>query len=125
MASNRQATRADAAPADAPSAGVAALYQRIYAVIRRIPRGRVATYGQVAELAGIPGGARISAAALKVSGGRVPWHRVVGKRGVFGRIAILDPVGAATQRERLTRERVTVDDRGAIDLRVYGWLPLD
>ncbi len=117
MASNRQATRADAS-------GVAALYQRIYAVIRTIPRGRVATYGQVAELAGIPGGARISAAALKVGGGQVPWHRVVGKRGMFGRIAILDPVGAATQRARLTRERVAIDDRGAIDLRVFGWLPI-
>jgi methylated-DNA-protein-cysteine methyltransferase related protein len=105
-------------------ARVAALYRTIYAVIRRIPKGRVATYGQIAELAGIPGGARISAAALKVSAGQVPWQRVCGKAGrARARIAILDPMGAATQRALLEAEGVAVGDRGLIDLGVYGWLP--
>jgi methylated-DNA-protein-cysteine methyltransferase-like protein len=103
---------------------IAALYRSIYAVIRRIPRGKIATYGQVAEVAGIPGGARIAAAALKVSGGRVPWQRVCGKAGrTRARIAILDPVGAAVQRGLLEREGVVVGDKGLIDLGVYGWLP--
>lgn len=102
------------------------LYTRIHRVIRKIPRGRVATYGQVAELAGIPGGARISAAALKTStkADRLPWQRVIGKAGKLrGRIAIHDPVGAAIQRQLLADEGVEVSERGLIALDEYGWLP--
>jgi methylated-DNA-protein-cysteine methyltransferase related protein len=103
---------------------VAALYRSIYAVIRRIPKGRVATYGQVALVAGIPGGARIAAAALKVSDGQVPWQRVCGTAGkARARIAILDPVGAAMQRAMLEDEGVALDARGRIDLDAYGWRP--
>jgi methylated-DNA-protein-cysteine methyltransferase-like protein len=102
------------------------LYRSIYAVVRRIPRGRVATYGQVAELAGIPGGARVAGAAMKTSKptDRLPWQRVIGKAGSNrGRIAIHDPVGAAVQRQRLEHEGVTVGDTGLIALDRYGWLP--
>jgi methylated-DNA-protein-cysteine methyltransferase-like protein len=103
------------------------LYRAIHAVIRKIPRGRVATYGQVAELAGIPGGARIAAAALKTSKptDRIPWQRVIGKKGkLTGRIAIHDPVGAAVQRELLEGEGVAIGDTGVVKLDVYGWLPI-
>ena len=102
------------------------LYRAIYAVVSQIPRGRVATYGQVAELAGIPGGARVAGAALKVSrpGDRLPWQRVIGKAGkIRGRIAIHDPVGAAVQRQRLEDEGVAIGDTGLIALDRYGWLP--
>ena len=102
------------------------LFEAIRAVIRRIPRGRVATYGQVAELAGIPGGARIAAAALKTSlpSDRLPWQRVIGKAGKLrGRIAIHDPVGAAVQRQLLEDEGVAVGDKGLVPLDVYGWMP--
>ena len=102
------------------------LYVAIRAVIRKIPRGRVATYGQVAELAGIPRGGRIAAAALKTSlpSDRLPWQRVIGKAsGMRGRIAIHDPVGAATQRELLETEGVDVGDKGLVALDVYGWQP--
>ena len=102
------------------------LYRRIYTVVRRIPRGTVATYGQVAELAGIPGGARIAGAALKTSrpGVKLPWQRVIGKASrLRGRIAIHDPIGAAIQRKLLEEEGVTVGDTGLIALDVYGWLP--
>jgi len=105
---------------------VAALYRAIYAVARRIPIGRVATYGQLAELAGIPGGARVAGAAMKVSkpGDRVPWQRVIGKAGARrGRIAIHDPVGAAVQRQLLTEEGVSIGETGLIALERYGWLP--
>ncbi|MEO8704989.1 MAG: MGMT family protein [Kofleriaceae bacterium] len=105
---------------------VRTLYRSIHAVIRKIPKGHVATYGQVAELAGLPGGARIAAAALKTSkpGDALPWQRVIGKRGkTTGRIAIHDPVGAAVQRELLEAEGVSVGDTGAIKLDRYGWLP--
>ena len=99
----------------------------MHAVIRKIPRGRVATYGQVAELAGLPGGARVAAASLKTStrADALPWQRVIGKAGPKrGRIAIHDPVGAAMQRALLEKERVEVGDRGIVALDVYGWLPV-
>lgn len=101
------------------------LYAAIYAVARRIPRGRVATYGQLAELAGLPGGARVAGAAMKVStpAARLPWQRVVGKRGSSGQIAIHDPVGAAVQRQLLRDEGVEVSERGQIALARFGWLP--
>lgn len=102
------------------------LFRAVHAVIKKIPKGHVATYGQVAELAGIPGGARIAAAALKTSkpGDQLPWQRVIGKAGKLrGRIAIHDPVGAAIQRELLTREGVTIGDTGLVALDVFGWLP--
>ena len=53
----------------------------VFAVVRRIPRGRVATYGQVAEAAGYPGAARHIVWALRTCGPDVPWHRVVGAGG--------------------------------------------
>jgi len=101
------------------------LYSRIYQVVRKIPRGTVATYGQVAELAGIPGGARVAGAALKTSKprDRLPWQRVIGKAGKLrGRIAIHDPVGAAVQRKLLEDEGVTIGDTGLVALDVFGWL---
>lgn len=110
---------------DRPGAHLARLFALIYAVARTIPRGRIATYGQVAELAGLPGGSRVAGAAMKASKptDRVPWQRVVGKRGRQGRIAIHDPVGAAVQRQLLEREGVVVSDRGLIELDEVGWLP--
>src|SRR5215468_1807694 len=105
---------------------VAKLYRAIYAVVRRIPRGQVATYGQVAELAGIPGGGRVAGAAMKVSrpGDRLPWQRVIGKAGrTRGRIAIHDPVGAAVQRKLLAREGIEIGETGLVPLDRYGWLP--
>ena len=105
-----------------------ALYRSIYTVIRRVPYGHVATYGQVAELAGVPNGGRVAGAALKVSkpADRLPWQRIVGKAGkTRGRIAIYDPVGAAIQRQLLEDEGVTIGDSGLIDLGVFGWLPAD
>src|SRR3954471_13226219 len=105
---------------------VAELYRAIYAVVRRIPRGHVATYGQVAELAGLPGGARVAGAAMKTCkpGDRLPWQRVIGKASANrGRIAIHDPVGAAVQRQLLGDEGVHIADTGLIALDRYGWLP--
>jgi len=102
-----------------------ALYRAIYQVIRRIPKGRVATYGQVAELAGIPNGGRVAGAALKVSKPTdgLPWQRVIGKASkTRGRIAIYDPVGAAIQRQLLEGEGVTIGDGGLVALDKFGWL---
>ena len=100
------------------------LYREFYAVVRRIPRGRVVTYGQVAELAGHPGAARAVGAAMRASSGRgLPWQRVVGKHARnLARVAILDPVGGAVQRELLEREGVAFTRAGYIPLDRFSWL---
>lgn len=101
------------------------MFRAMHQIVRKIPRGRVLTYGQLAELAGLPGGARVAGAAMKRSDG-LPWQRVVGKAGPRrGRIAIHDPVGAAVQREKLAAEGVPVSDAGTIDLAAYGWIDAD
>src|SRR5262245_15616038 len=101
---------------------VARLYEQFYAVVRRIPRGRVLTYGQVAELAGHPGAARAAGAAMRASGNRgLPWQRVVGShaRGL-AKIAILDPVGGSVQRAMLEDEGVVFTPAGYIPLARFG-----
>ena len=100
------------------------LYREFYAVVRRVPRGRVVTYGQVAELAGHPGAARAVGAAMRASTGRgLPWQRVVGKHARnLGRVAILDPVGGAVQRGLLEREGVTFTAAGYIRLDRFAWV---
>ncbi len=96
----------------------------IHAVVRRIPRGRVATYGQVAALAGLPRHARLAGYALHAlpEGSALPWHRVL---GAGGRLSLMrSPSGAGiTQRLRLEREGVGFDARGRVDLERYGWRP--
>jgi len=104
---------------------IARIYADIYAVVREIPAGRVATYGQVAELAGRPGAARVVGAAMRQAGEQaVPWQRVVGKKAKrLAKVAILDPIGGATQRSILESEGVDFTDRGYIRLDEFGWLP--
>jgi methylated-DNA-protein-cysteine methyltransferase-like protein len=103
-----------------------ALYGHIYAVVRTIARGRVATYGQVAELAGIPGGARVAGAAMRFASDLgLPWQRVVGKRSATtAQVNIHDPVGAGIQRALLEAEGVEFSASGGISLARFGWLPL-
>lgn len=99
-------------------------YERIYAVVRRIPRGRVATYGQVASLAGCPGRPRLAGYALHASGPHhaLPWHRVLGAGGRLT-LARLDPAGALTQRIRLEAEGVRFTARGRVDMDACQWQP--
>jgi methylated-DNA-protein-cysteine methyltransferase-like protein len=97
-------------------------YARILAVVRRIPRGRVATYGQVAALAGFPHAPRLAGYALHAlpEGSPVPWHRVVAAGGVLT-LGKLSPHGAITQRLRLEKEGVCFDARGCADLERCRW----
>jgi methylated-DNA-protein-cysteine methyltransferase-like protein len=100
-------------------------WSRFYRIVRRIPRGRVATYGDVALAAGKPHGARqvgYALAALRGARHAVPWQRVLGARARrYAAISILDPVGAAVQRELLEAEGIRFDDRGRVDLARFGW----
>jgi methylated-DNA-protein-cysteine methyltransferase-like protein len=103
-----------------PSAG-AGSYARIYAVVRRIPRGRVATYGQVAELAGLAGHARQVGYALHAlpAGTTVPWHRVINAAGGVSLRA--SPGDELTQRQLLEEEGVEFDLRGRVRLAKVQW----
>jgi methylated-DNA-protein-cysteine methyltransferase-like protein len=96
-----------------------------YRIVRRIPRGRVATYGDVALAAGKPRGARqvgFALAALRGTRHDVPWQRVLGARPRgHAAVSILDPMGAAVQRKLLEDEGVRFDERDRIDLARYGW----
>jgi methylated-DNA-protein-cysteine methyltransferase-like protein len=98
-------------------------WDRVYAVIRRIPRGRVATYGQIARLAGLAGQARQVGYALSAlpAGSRVPWHRVINARGEVSRRS--HPGAELTQRMLLEREGLRFDARGRVRLRLVQWQP--
>jgi methylated-DNA-protein-cysteine methyltransferase-like protein len=99
-----------------------AFFERVYDAVRAIPRGRVATYGQVAQLIGVPRGARAVGWALRALDPRaaraVPWHRVV---GAGGRISPRAGAGPLLQRRRLAAEGV-VFRRGCVDIRRHGLL---
>jgi len=98
-------------------------FERVYAAVRAIPRGRVATYGQVARLIGVPRGARAVGWALRAldphRARAVPWHRVV---GAGGRISPRAGGGPVLQRRRLQSEGVGFR-AGRVDLRRHGLLP--
>jgi methylated-DNA-protein-cysteine methyltransferase related protein len=97
-------------------------YPAIYAVVRRIPPGRVATYGQVAALAGVPGQARLVGYALNALADTspLPWHRVINAQGrVSARAG--EPGGSVLQRIRLEQEGVAFDARGRVSLERFGW----
>jgi methylated-DNA-protein-cysteine methyltransferase-like protein len=102
-------------PRTAPSA-----WLRVYAVVRRIPRGRVSTYGAVALAAGFGRAARVAGWALHAlpRGSDVPWHRVVAAGGRLS-LARLDLDAALTQRLRLEKEGVRFDARGRVPLASY------
>jgi methylated-DNA-protein-cysteine methyltransferase-like protein len=96
-----------------------AAYEAIWKIVGTIPRGRVASYGQVARLAGLPGRARLVGTALgEAPAGQLPWYRVINAQG---RIALPpNSPGFREQRRRLREEGVMVV-QGRVDLRKYGW----
>jgi methylated-DNA-protein-cysteine methyltransferase-like protein len=107
-----------------PTGELSASYARIYAVVRRIPRGKVATYGQVADVAGMHGAARLVGYALHASKEHhgLPWHRVLAAGGRLT-LAKLDPSCAMTQRIRLEHEGVRFTGRGTVDMAAHQWAP--
>jgi methylated-DNA-protein-cysteine methyltransferase-like protein len=98
-------------------------YQRIYAVVRRIPEGRVATYGQVASLAGLAGHARQVGYALHAlpKGTAIPWHRVVNADGEISLRSM--PGSELVQQGLLEREGIRLDPRGRVPLARVRWRP--
>ena len=100
-------------------------YLQFYAVVSQIPEGQVATYGQVATLAGYPGQARQVGYALNslTDDFDIPWHRVVNAKGRVSSRA--DPIFEEIQRQILESEGVLFDNNDRIDLSKYQWKPGD
>ncbi len=116
----REEPRAECAPNQGREEGVMveSLYERIYDIVRQVPKGRVATYGTVARAVGMPRGARqvgYAMAALGRGAPRpdVPWHRIVNARGESS-------IGEE-QISRLRAEGVEFGPDGRIDLRQFNW----
>ena len=96
-------------------------YELIWSVVRKVPRGRVARYGQISELAGLEGHARQVGYALHnlPAKSNIPWHRVVNAKG-----EISERTGGDShelQRLLLEAEGVEFDLRGRMDLKRYRW----
>jgi methylated-DNA-protein-cysteine methyltransferase-like protein len=96
-------------------------YERIWAVVERVPRGKVATYGQVARLAGLAGHARQVGYALYSlpDAFNLPWQRVINSKGEVSPRSM--PGADAKQRALLEREGVRFNARGRVDLARHLW----
>ncbi|MFK7865143.1 MAG: MGMT family protein [Pseudohongiellaceae bacterium] len=95
--------------------------EKIWQVVHQIPKGKVASYGQVARLAGLPGYARFVGTTMKKlpEGSKLPWHRVANAAGKLS--FPQDSKMYQTQKSRLESEGV-VFIRGKFNLRQFGWL---
>ena len=98
------------------------LCQRIFTIVKEIPKGHIATYGQVANLAGLPRYARVVGQTLSElpRDTQLPWHRVI---SASGKISILeDSASFLEQRQRLLNEGITFT-KTRINLKEYQWQP--
>ena len=100
-------------------------HERVYAVVRRIPKAKVATYGQVARIVGRCTARMVGYAMAAVpNGSRVPWQRVINSQGMISARSHGD--GDERQRVMLEKEGVEFDAKGRVDLKVFQWqLPTD
>ena len=100
-------------------------YDRIYTTVRNIPYGKVATYGQIADLTGLYGKARLVGYALfKVQiADNIPWHRVINSKGEIS-YSFKRQGGDYLQKVLLEEEGIEFKPNGKIDLRIYRWQPL-
>jgi methylated-DNA-protein-cysteine methyltransferase-like protein len=94
--------------------------EEVVEIIKAIPKGKVATYGQVARIAGNPRAARQVVRTLNTQTKKhnLPWHRMINAQG---KIAIKDPMGADEQKARLVAEGVEVSEKNTISLKKYQW----
>lgn len=96
-------------------------YERVYEAVRKIPRGKVATYGQIAYLAGSPKASRVVGYALHVNPepGVIPCHRVVNREGRLAPAFAFG--GPEIQKQMLIEEGVLFDEEGKVPLRQFLW----
>jgi methylated-DNA-protein-cysteine methyltransferase related protein len=101
---------------------VKSTYEKIYSVVKQIPTGRIATYGQVAGLAGIPGKARQVGYALShLADDDIPWYRVINARGEISSRS--NPDYVRLQRILLEEEGITFSPDGRTSLTRFLWKP--
>ena len=100
---------------------MADFFQRVWDLVRQIPPGRVATYGEIAEFLESPRAARTVGWALRAlpEGSDVPWHRVINAKGEISQLP--DPDSGLTQRVLLESEGVEFDNRGRVNLNIFRW----
>jgi methylated-DNA-protein-cysteine methyltransferase related protein len=100
------------------------LYESIYEMVRQIPAGQVATYGQIAEMVGLYGRARVIGYALfrVTPESEVPWQRVINAKGMVSR-SPLRQGSDELQRILLEQEGIVFDAQERIDLKQYQWSP--
>jgi methylated-DNA-protein-cysteine methyltransferase-like protein len=101
--------------------GSTSTYQRIWDVVRQIPKGKVASYGDIAKLSGFFGQARKVGYSLHAlpQGSNVPWHRVINSQG---RISLPRTSGHYSKQKDLLEKEGVVFKKGRVDLREFGWL---
>jgi methylated-DNA-protein-cysteine methyltransferase related protein len=95
--------------------------KRVFKLVRRIPPGRVMTYGQIAAILGEGYTPRTVGFVMHSSEGGLPWHRVINARGSCSTGGIVLP--ADKQQRMLEREGVEFDEHGRCDLQRYLWIP--
>ena len=103
----------------APQVKTTSLYDRIYEVVRQIPPGRVATYGQIASICGLGTARTVGYAMSAVNRSDIPWQRVLNAEGKISRRA--DGNEDSTQRRLLMGEGVVFDKRGRVNFDIAGW----
>ncbi len=97
-------------------------HDRVVAAIRAVPRGKIATYGQIAAIAGSPRAARQVVRVLHSSSRKhkLPWHRIVNSQG---KISLKPGQGYEEQKARLETEGIQFIDDDRIDLAKFQWIP--
>jgi methylated-DNA-protein-cysteine methyltransferase-like protein len=95
--------------------------ERVFKIVRRIPSGRVMTYGQIAELLGDGYTARTVGFCMHSSDDKTPWHRVINAQGACSTLGLVLPHNK--QQLMLEAEGVEFDKRGRCDLQTYLWIP--
>ena len=102
-----------------PSRGQRRIREKIYRIVAVVPRGRVATYGQIADIVDCsPREVGYAMAALPPASA-LPWQRIINRHGKIS--ARRDGQPDAEQRRQLRKEGIIFDTRGVIDLSIYGW----
>jgi methylated-DNA-protein-cysteine methyltransferase-like protein len=100
---------------------VSKTYERIYAAVKKVPKGRVATYGQIARVAGLPGHARQVGYALNALPRdlNLAWHRVINAKGEISARAM--SYYEKIQRDLLEKEGIVFSSEGRVSLKKFQW----
>lgn len=97
--------------------------ERVFRIVRSIPRGRVMTYGQIAEILGEGYTPRTVGFVMHSSNDKTPWHRVINAQGGCSTRGLVLPHDK--QQRMLEAERISFNERGRCELQMYLWIPVE